>query len=161
MSAESESDVSGPVAMISGPSPSGYPRHLAADDLDQRMRRDRVGDSRREPLAIDGQRSAGRDARLIGGAHDDRAEPPHLLFEQADGVIELVAAEGVAADELGELVGLVDGRRPHRPHLVENDPYAGGGGLPGCLAAGQPAADDGDVGHRIRATCYVLRAVCQ
>ena len=75
------------------------------------MRRDRGGDALGELLAIDGQRGAGRHAHAIGDAHDQRAEPPHLLFEQADGVVELVAAEGIAADELGEPIGLVHGGR--------------------------------------------------
>ena len=53
-------------------------------------------------LAIDRKRGAGGHARRVGGAHHERAEPPHLFLEQADGVVELVAAERVAADELGE-----------------------------------------------------------
>ncbi len=92
----------------------------------------------REPLAVDGQRRAGRHAALFGGAHDERSEPPHFFFQEADGVIELVAAEGVAADELGEPVGLVDGGRTDRPHLVERDRHAARGRLPGRFAAGEP-----------------------
>ena len=75
----------------------------------------------REAFAIDGERRAGRHAVRIGRAHDERAEPPHLLLEQADGVIELVAAQRVGADQLGELIGLVDGRGAYRPHLVQDD----------------------------------------
>ena len=75
---------------------------------------ERLRDDLGEALAIDGERGAGRHAARLGGAHHQRAEPPHLLLQQADGVIELVAAEGVAADQLGEPVGLVDGGR-HGP----------------------------------------------
>ena len=108
MSAASEADVSGPVAMITGPRRRvGKRRHLLADGRDQRMRFDRRGDPAGEPLAIHGERGAGGHTRRVGDAHDERAEPAHLLFQQADRVIELVAAEGVAADELGEAVGLV------------------------------------------------------
>ena len=91
--------------------------------------RDEVG----EPLAIDRERGAGRHAARLGGAHDERPEPPHFLLEQADGVIELVAAEGVAADQLGEPIGLVHGRRTHRPHLVQRDAHAARRRLPGGL----------------------------
>ena len=104
----------------------------------QRMRRDRAAVTLGgEPLAIDRQRGAGGHARRIGRAHHERAEPAHLLFEEADRVIELVAAEGVAADELGEPIGLVDrGRR---------GPGASRGAMTGtpreaaCQAASLPA----------------------
>ena len=56
----------------------------------------------REDVAIHRQRRAGRHPRLVRRPHHERAEPPHLLLEQADRVVELVAAERVAADELGE-----------------------------------------------------------
>ena len=127
MSADSASDVSGPVATITGialASNRGIDVDLFADDRDERMPRDRVGDGLREPLAIDGQRGAGRHAARFGRAHDERAETPHLFLQQADGVIELVAAERIAADELGEAIGLVDGGGTDRPHLVERDRHA-------------------------------------
>ena len=148
MSADSDSDVSGPVAMISGniDGSVGMRGDFLAHDGDQRMRRDRVGDRLREALAIDGQRRARRHAVRVGRAHDQRAEPPHLLLQEADGVIELVAAERVGADELGEPIGLVDRGRPHRPHLVEHHAHAERRRLPGGFGAGEPAADDVDHG---------------
>jgi hypothetical protein len=88
------------------------------------MRGDGLGHQRRETFAIDRQRCARRHARRVGRAHDERPEPTHFLFEKADRVVEFVAAEGVAADELGELVGLVNKRRSDRPHLVQDDPHA-------------------------------------
>ena len=99
----------------------GDGRDLAAMHRDARMRGDRVGHHRGEAIAIDGQRRARGHARGVRRAHHERAEPPHLLLEEADGVVEFVAAEGVAADQLGEPVALVNGRRPNRPHLVELD----------------------------------------
>ena len=78
------------------------------------LRSPRVIDSA-EPLAIDGERRAGRHAARLGArACTSESEPPHLLFQQADGVIELVAAERVAADQLGEPIGLVH-RGRHAP----------------------------------------------
>ena len=101
-----------------------------------------VGDGLRKRMAIDGQRGARRHARRIGRAHDDRAEPAHLFFDQPDGVIDLVGAERIAADELGQSVGLMHGGRPHRPHLVNGDVGAELGRLPGRLATREPAAND-------------------
>ena len=51
------------------------------------MSRKRGDDGRREPFAIDRQCSPGRDLMEVGGAHDQRAKPPHLLVQQADGVV--------------------------------------------------------------------------
>ena len=93
-------------------------------------------------MAIDGQRGAGRHARGIGRPHHDRAEPAHLLFDQPDGVVDLVGAERIAADQLGQSVGLMHGGRPHRPHLVNGDVRAGFSGLPRRFTTREPAADD-------------------
>ena len=136
ISADSASDVSGPVAMITGSRSldSGIAVDLFANDGDQRMRGERLRDRLGEPLAIDRQRRAGRHAARLGGTHHERAEPPHLFFQQADGVVELVAAEGIAADELGEPIGLVHGGRTHRPHLVQRDRHAARRRLPRGLA---------------------------
>ena len=123
MSAESASEVSGPVAMIQGePSGSGTAVISPRVERDERVRRHRLGDHRRETDTIDRKGAAGGHARGVGAAHDDRAEPAHFFLEQPDGVLERVAAERVAADELGEMVGLVDERRPHGPHLVQRRP---------------------------------------
>ena len=67
--------------------------NLLPDQRDQRVPLDGAGDRLREQLAIDRKRGAGRHAVRIGGAHHERSEPTHLLLEQADGVIELVAAQ--------------------------------------------------------------------
>ena len=95
-------------------------------------------------LAIDGERRAGRHAAGFGRPHHERAEAPHLLLQQADGVVELVAAKRVAAHEFGEPIGLVDGGRPRRPHLVQSDGHAARRHLPGGLEPAKPAADDPD-----------------
>ena len=86
----------------------------------------------------------GGHARDFGGVHHERIQPAHLLFQQSDRVVELVAAERVAADELGETVGLVDVGGPDGPHFVDGDGNAARGSLPGSLAAGQAAANDAD-----------------
>ena len=95
----------------------------------------------REQLAIHGERRAGRHARDLGCVHHERVEPPHFIFQQADGIVEFVAAERIAADELCETIGLVDFCGPRGPHFVDSDSDASRSGLPGGLAASQPAPD--------------------
>ena len=137
MAADSASEVSGPVAMIHGRAVGlGHAVDLAPLERDERMRRDGLGDGLRKAVAVDGQRRAGRHAARLGRAHDQRAEPPHLFLEQADGVIELVAAKGVAADQFGEPVGLVDrvGRTGRISYSVTGTPREAT-----CQAASEPA----------------------
>ena len=115
MSAESASDVSGPVATMTGDQPDDALGMAGTSSRAMVISGMRVeclsGDALRKHHAIDGERRAGRHPRRIGGAHDERPEPTHLFFEQADGVIELVAAERIAADQFREAVGLVHGGR--------------------------------------------------
>ena len=120
MSADSASEVSGPVATITGDLPLSAAgiagtssRTMVISGCAGEPRRDLA----REDLAVDGQGGAGRHAGDLGGGHHHRVEPAHLFLEQADGVVELVAAERVAAHELGEPVGLVD-RRSARPGRI-------------------------------------------
>jgi hypothetical protein len=93
---------------------------------------------------VTAERRACRHARGIGRTHDQRTKPPHLLFEKSNGVVEFVAAKRVAADELGEPIGLVNSRRMDRPHFMKGDIDAQRSSLPGRLAAGKAAADDSD-----------------
>ena len=119
-SADRLSEVSGPVAMISGYIAGlGNAQDLFARDGNERMRVHGLRDRTREAFAVDGERRAGRHPVGIGRPHDERAEPPHLLLEEADGVIELVTAQRIGANELGELIGLVHRSGAHRPHFVQ------------------------------------------
>ena len=153
MSAESASEVSGPVAMIHGvPSGSGTRSISRRSTVMSGCDVIAVGHFRREPDAIDRERGAGRDACGVGGAHHQRAEPPHFFLQQADGVIQLVAAERVAAHQLGEPVGLVHERRPDRPHLEQRDGHTARSDLPGGFGAGEAAADDVNACNAM--TCY-------
>ena len=119
-------------------------RYLAADDLDARLGLQRRGDPARELLAIHGQGRAGGNAGLVGGGHDERAQPAHLLVQQAHGVLQMIGAEGVGAHQLGALAGAVGGRFLLGAHLEQAHGNAAPGQLPGGLRAGQPRADDGD-----------------
>ena len=56
--------------------------------------------------------------------------------------------EGVAADQLGEAIGLVRGRHADGPHFVQGDADAALGQRPGGLAAGEAAPyDSGEWGR--------------
>jgi hypothetical protein len=103
---------------------SGNRGHFLAHDGQQRVLRERARDRVGKTLAIHRERGARGYAARLGGAHHEGAEPPHLLFQQADGVIELVAAERIAADELRQPIAPVNGSRPHRTHLVERGRHA-------------------------------------
>ena len=148
----SAGEVSGPVAtMTLSHSAGGRPAISPRGNLDQRMARERRGDGLRKAVAVDGERAAGRHLVGVGRAHHQRAEPPHLLVQQADRVVlAVIGAERVRADELGEAVGLVDRGRAPGPHLVQHDGHAAGGDLPSGLAPGKAAADDMDGLHRNR-----------
>ena len=83
-----------------------------AHDFDLRMRRDGGSDLRREPIPVHGERGSGGNPVLVGRSHDERAKRPHLLVEQADGVVlGVVRPEAVRADHLRQPIGLVRRRR--------------------------------------------------
>ena len=74
-----------------------------ANDSDGGVLVDGAGDFGGEGFAVDGERRSGRDAVLVGGAHDQRAEIAHFLVEQTDGIVlGIVRAEAVRADHLGQ-----------------------------------------------------------
>src|SRR5439155_6455044 len=107
--------------------------------LDERSR-----DGLRESLAIDRERGAGGHATRFRRAHHERTKAPHFLFQQTDGIIELVAAKRIAADELRQPIRLVHRGRTRRPHLIERHGYAARRRLPCGLGTGEPASDDSD-----------------
>ena len=117
---------------------------LLARDRDARLGGQPRRDLAREHLAVDGQRRAGRHARHFGRGHHHRVEPAHLFLDEADGVVELVAAKRVAAHELGQVAGLVHERRRAGPHLVQRHVLPEARRLPGRFTARQAAADDAD-----------------
>ena len=94
-------------------------------------------------VPVDGEGLPGGNRCGVRRRHDQRIHPSQLLFKEADGVIQSVRSEGIAADELGEKRRFVGGREPGRLHLTEPDPPTAPEELPGRLAAGKPPADDG------------------
>jgi hypothetical protein len=120
MSADSASDVSGPVATMTGASRRRGNRRTSSRTIVMSgcvpMASVTISANRSRSTA---SAAPGRHAAGLRGPHDERAEPAHFFLQEPDGVVEFVAAEGIAAHELGEAIGLVDGGRPHRPHFVE------------------------------------------
>jgi len=124
---------------------------FAALDGDERIRLERLGDRRREAVAVDGERAAGRHLVAVAHRHDERIRHAHLGMQEADGIrLGIVGTEGVGADQLGEAVGLVGIGGADGPHLVQHDRNAAPGDLPGGFRAGKSAADDMDGAERAR-----------
>ncbi len=117
------------------------------NDRDVGMRLNRARDFSGEPFAINCKRRTCGNAVAVGRAHDQRTEGPHLLVEQADGIVlGVVGAEAVGADHLGKAVGLM--RRSGvaaTAHFAEPNAKSSLGELPCGFRSGQPAADDMDV----------------
>ena len=140
----SAGEVRGPVATMtlsqsSGGSAATSARRMVIKGSAASAALDRGG----EAVPVDGERAARRHAMRVGGAHDERAATPHLLVQQADGVVlGVVRAEGIGADELGEAVGDMRRGAAVRPHLHEHHRDAGARELPRRLASGEAAADD-------------------
>ena len=135
---------------VRGERPGGHDRDriigdaedLLPVDAEARKRLHHLGHAAREQAAVHRQGAARRHLHLVGDADDEGVHPPHLFLQQAGGLVESVAAEAVGADELGEVVGLVDGGPPDRPHLEEVDAQAAAGELPCRFTTGEAAPDD-------------------
>ena len=64
-------------------------------------------------------------------------------MQHADGVgLRIVGAEGIGADEFGEILGLVRVRAANGTHLVQDDGNACFGELPCSFGTGETAAND-------------------
>ena len=69
--------------------------------------------------AIDSERAAAGNSRVVRRLQHDTSELAHLGLEQAMRVDGFDRFECVAADELGEALRSVRGRHLHRTHLVQ------------------------------------------
>ena len=106
-----------------------------------RVRPDLLRHKRGECCAVDGERAAGRHARSVRALHDQRAQQPHLLFEQTHRIFHSGGAQGVGADKLGEIRAVMGGRHLQRLALDKLRLYARLCDLPCGLAAGEACAD--------------------
>ena len=141
----SAGEVSGPVAMMTLSHSRRRRQNFLAADVDERLGFQRRGDRGGKIFAVDGERPARRQLVGVGRAHDQRAEPAHLVMQEADGAcLRVVGAERVRADQLGEFFGLVRGGRAKGPHLVQHHRHAAARDLPCGLGTRKAAADDMD-----------------
>ncbi len=121
--------------------------YLVATQGDLRLCSDRRGDLGGEPVAVDGEGVTCRHARGLTAADDERLHQRHLGLEEPDGIGLSIRAEGVGADELREVGGLMGGRALHGPHLVQLDAMSAPRQTEGALRAGEAGADDFDRRH--------------
>ena len=140
----SAGEVRGPVAMMVWlPVGRRQARDFLALQGHQRMGEQRFLHGGGEAVPVDRERAAGRQLVGVGRAHDQRAGAAHLLVDHADGVVlRIVGAEGIGADQLGQLVGQMGLGAAHRAHLVQHHGHARVRELPRRLAAREPAAHD-------------------
>jgi len=104
-----------------------------------------------EAVAVDRERAARGHLVRVARRHDQRAEPAHLLVQQADRVrVGVVGPERVGADQFGQAPGLVGLGHPLRPHLVQHDGQSALRDLPGGFRTGEAAADDVNGFHGLR-----------
>ena len=123
----------------------GALRHLGdflLDDGDVGMVSDLLGDHLGKAHTVNSQTAAGLHTGGLGALHDDAAHTAQLFLQQADCVLQAVAAEGVGADELCEIFGMMGGTLLGGTHLVEFYLDAPLGQLPGGFRACQACADD-------------------
>ena len=98
------------------------------------------------PLAIHGQRLAGRHPDGVGHGHECTAQIAHFLLEQAYARGQFVRAERVGADQLRQFGHDMSGRVAQRFLFHKGDGNAMAGEVQRALATGQAATDNGDAG---------------
>ena len=74
--------------------------HFFVTDGDERVRFYFLRNVFAEGNTVDGESTAGRHARSVGGFHDERAQTAHFFLQKTDGIFDIGRAQGVAADEL-------------------------------------------------------------
>ena len=136
--------------MMTGPRSRrlGYRRDFFARDRDQRMR----GQLARVTNPANRSRSTASAApagtRLASAARMI-SEPRRRIssFRRPTALSSLSPRKELLQTSSARPIGLVDGRRPDRPHFVERNGNASRGRLPSCFRARQTAANDADHSH--------------
>ena len=145
MSADSDGEVSGPVAMMTGPSsPRGTAAIPRGRCVMQRMgRRSRRVTSAENRCAVDRQRGAGRHPAGVGGPHDDASRAAASPLSAARPRYR-ACRRGTSCCTPARRADRSCGRRSRRTGRISwmTTGMPARGRLPGGLAAGQTAADD-------------------
>ena len=92
-------------------------------------------------IAVNRQRSAGRNPAGIGTAHNQRTAAAHFFMHQPDGIMFIIVrTQRIGTDQFGA-AGIFMGRRKLvRLHFVNHDPNAAQSQLPGGFRTSQPGA---------------------
>ena len=101
--------------------------------------------AREKDLAVNRQRGPARHPGDIGTGQQDTSQCAQLGLQQAVRVGEVHRFEGVAADQLGQTIGLMRRSPDLGTHLVQGYPDATLRERPRRLRAGKTSADDGGV----------------
>ena len=149
-------EVSGPVAMMTLSHSGGRQRDFAALERDQRMGGQRRRDRRGKAVAVDRQRAAGRHLIGVGGAHDQRAEPAHLLMQQADGVVVLDRRSGTSSSRRVRHSRRSCARRSARSGRISCS-TTGTPACASCQAASEPARPPPTMCRRLEIGSLSLR----
>src|SRR5262245_6474525 len=121
------------------------------------MALDGTRDCGREEVAIDRERRTRRYAGVIGRGDHERTEAAHLLLQAPDRRFQRAVAKRVRAHQLRQAVGLMRFGATDWSHLVEIDLDPATRELPRGLAAGEPAAYDGDTCMHVDPAGCLLR----
>ena len=126
-------------------------------DADARLGFNRGLDEARELDAVDGQRVARGHGARVGALQQRRAGAAHLLLEEPRGGVFALGFEGVRADELAEVGGLVRRGGADGAHLVEIDFEAEAREGEGRFGSGQASADDANL-HAVASVAASVEA---
>ena len=121
--------------------------HLFAADVNATFMRERLSNAGGEGHAIDRQGMSGRNRGGARDRHQQRPGASHFFFQQPGSGVFAVRLQGIGANQLGEIGGLVRGSRARRPHLAELDVESAAGALPGGFRSGKAGSDDRDRSH--------------
>jgi hypothetical protein len=96
-------------------------------------------------LPINRQSPAGRHPANQGSLHEEGSAAMKLFFQESDGILQGLATQGIGADQLRQGFKFMGRGKLCRFHLTKHHGNPAPGSLPRCFAAGQAAADDGDM----------------
>lgn len=111
-----------------------------------------------KPVAVDGEGGTGGDFMRIAHADDERVGAAHFFVKQTDGASGIVRAEGVGANQLRAIAGMVRLGLVGGTHLVDDDIHAEIGRLPRRFATGKASADD--IEDRFGHGMLIIHASC-
>jgi hypothetical protein len=115
------------------------------------MRFNGAGHLRRKYIAIHRERLTTRHAGDGSGAQQQRVQTPEFFFEKPRCGWMLIALERIAADQLGQAIGLVCVGGSDRAHFVQNHIDPALRQLPRGFGTGQAASGHYDAGLTLHA----------